>query len=193
MRIFVALELPDAWRDAAWAFGESLERSVEGVAPGVLRRVDRSLMHVTLRFLGDVADEDVDAVRGALRDVTGSPFPADLRLGAPGSFGAPARTSTAWVGVEGDLAGLAELADRIEAAVRELGLSPDTPRLPPLRPHITVARVRRGATPEQRRAIARAVAGVDPPKADPGQPTTVALMRSRLLKDGARYELIERF
>ena len=191
MRLFVALQVPDEWRDAAWTYGESLEHSIEGLAPGVLRRVDRSLMHITLRFIGEVADEQVEAIRTALRAVSGSPFPASLALGAPGTFGATSRTSTVWVGVDGDLEGLLRLAVRIEEAVGAAALPPESRAL---RAHLTVARVRRGATPAQRRSVALAVreaarAGRRAVPSEAGGPRALATLTGRRAVQRARAVL----
>ena len=62
-----------------------------------------------------------------------------------------------------------------------------------LRPHLTLARVRRRANAAARRAIAEAVAALDPPPPHAFRAAEIVLFRSQLGPDGARYEALERF
>ena len=159
MRLFVAIELPDAWlREAARAL-DALAAAL-GDDADALRPVTPDRMHLTLRFLGEVDAGRVPALDAALRESV-PPVAVDLELAATGTFGAPARTSVVWLGLGGDLDALRALAARVESAVAASGLPPDDR---PLRPHVTLARVRRQASPAQRRAIA------SPPPSPPSTP-----------------------
>src|SRR5690606_7213302 len=117
MRLFVAIEPPEAWRVAAAGMAAALQRAA-GDAP--LRLVDPSLTHLTLRFLGEVGDAHADALRTALGRHA-PPLSVRLELAPAGTFGAASRTQVAWVGVGGDLEALQALAGRVEAAVVESG------------------------------------------------------------------------
>jgi 2'-5' RNA ligase len=87
--------------------------------------------HTTLAFLGDVAvPEPVDEALAAALD--GAPAP-QLRLAGSGTFG----SRTVWVGLDGDLDDLQELARRVSAAVRQAGVRLERRRY---RPHLTVGR-----------------------------------------------------
>ncbi len=141
MRLFVAIEVPESWREAAAAVQREL---IERVPPGTLRPVDPALLHLTLRFLSEVEDEALRALERELAAV--APVDVELALGAAGSFGAARATRVAWLAVNGDAAGLAALATRVERAA---AAAPPEPR--PLSPHLTLARVTRGADPAARR------------------------------------------
>ena len=112
-----------------------------------------------------------------------------LALGPAGTFGVPARTTVAWLAVAGDGEGLRALAGRVEAAVVAAGLPPDDR---PLRPHITLARLDRGASTQQRRAVAEAIAALEPPPPAAFRARAVALVRSHLGREGPRYETLSR-
>ena len=119
MRTFVAVRPPAAAVDDL--------RAALPSAPSAPER-----WHVTLAFLGEVADPA--ALLPALAAVCGRHRPLELRLAGSGDFG---RGGPVWVGVEGDRTRLSSLAGDVAQACRDLGV--DVERRP-YRPHLTVGR-----------------------------------------------------
>ncbi|PKN78274.1 MAG: RNA 2',3'-cyclic phosphodiesterase [Chloroflexi bacterium HGW-Chloroflexi-9] len=184
MRLFVAIEAPAEWRRA---LAEARRALPEPVARS-LRFAEPHLAHVTLRFIGEVADEHAPEVLRNALDRAVTPFAIPLHLGRAGTFGAPARTNVAWLGVEGDLEALCALAGRVSEAVdATLGIEGDGR---PLSPHLTLARVRPQATPEERRAVAVAVAALPAPEPYPFIARQAVVVRSHLGPAGPRYEVL---
>jgi 2'-5' RNA ligase len=93
--------------------------------------------HVTLRFLGEVADERQADVERAL-DGAAARGTFALRLAGGGRFGKGPSTAL-WAGVHGDLAALADLHADVRDALDAAGLTGDDR---PLTPHLTVAYAR---------------------------------------------------
>ena len=184
MRLFLAIEPPAAWRRAAAAVAAALDEQ----HPGLLRLVRPELLHLTLRFLGEVAEERLEPLQAALRESV-PPVEVALALGAAGMFGG-SRGGAVWLGVGGDLEGLRSLAARAETAVVAAGLPGERREL---RPHLTIARVRRQARSAERRAIAASVRSLDPPEGAPFVARELVLVRSRLRPDGPRYERLAAF
>lgn len=136
MRLFWALELPDAHRDALLEMQVGLGARDRRTP---VRWVRRDELHLTLKFLGDATDDGAmqEAVRTAVRGCA----PLELRLGAAGSFGG-ARPRVLWAAVEGPgLPALAELAGRIEDACLLAGFPRDARGF---HPHVTLGRVAQG-------------------------------------------------
>jgi RNA 2',3'-cyclic 3'-phosphodiesterase len=104
----------------------SLRRALPASAP--LTNTDK--WHVTLVFLGEVAEERVEEVAGILRAV---PVPGrfSLRLGGSGRFGA-----VAWAAVGGDLEALGVLRATVKDALDARGFRSDDR---PFTPHLTVS------------------------------------------------------
>jgi len=173
-RLFAALELPAPVRDALGAFGRAA--AADDFA---LRAVRDDALHVTLAFLGHRALDDIDPARDAVRAVA-APVP-DLALG-DALWLAPRRPHVLTVEVADATGALLALQERVVAALVEaVGYKPDRRRF---RPHVTVARVRRGAAPRQRGLP-------DAPSASfAGE--AVTLYRSWLGGGPARYEALER-
>lgn len=184
MRLFIAIEVPDTWRMAA----AELRRAITQRRELRLRWVTPEQLHLTLRFLGEVDEATTIALQRAL-DTKVTPVDLTLALGTPGTFGGPRRTTTAWAGIEGDLEPLAALAARIDAAVAGCGLAVE-PRA--FTPHLTLARLPRGASAAERRAAFEAFDAAQAPPPATVRASSVALVRSHLGRDGARYEVLSR-
>ena len=196
MRLFVAIEAPLPWQAAARSVRRELERAVGGGRPPgrpaartpALRWVDPGLMHLTLRFLGEVTERRLPALHEALiAQCSTSPSPAivEIGLGEARTVGPAARATVVSLAVNGSGEGLSMLAARVESAVTVAELPPEGR---PFRPHLTLARLRPGADARTRRAVAAAVVELGPPPPLPVRVTGVALMRSHLSADGPRYE-----
>jgi 2'-5' RNA ligase len=93
--------------------------------------------HLTLLFLGAVADDLVPALTVATGDAVAAAPPMRLRLAGAGRFGSLRRPQVFWAGLDGDVAPLVALAGRLAAAARSLDL-PVEDR--PFRPHLTLGR-----------------------------------------------------
>jgi 2'-5' RNA ligase len=173
-RLFAALELPSAVRAQLADFGRAAAGN-----DAALRPVGEESLHLTLAFLGHRALEEVDPAREAVRGVQALAPP--LALGRA-LWLAPRRPHVLTVALEesnGTLAALrADVVDRLAEAL------PWRPEERPFRPHVTVARVRRGWQPRVR----------DLPEAPQASFSgeAVVLFRSHLGGGPARYEALER-
>jgi 2'-5' RNA ligase len=173
-RLFAALELPGDVRAALAAFGRAAAGRDEA-----LRVVGEEAMHVTLAFLGHRPEDEIDPARAAVRAVQGSA--PELALGEP-LWLAPRRPHVLAMALDDADRTLATLrADVVDLLGATLGWEPESR---PFRPHVTVARVRRGARPRTR----------DLPPAPSASFTgqEVVLYRSHLGSGPARYEALER-
>lgn len=173
-RLFAALELPAPVREQLGAFAH--EAAADDFA---LRAVRDDALHMTLAFLGHRALDDIDPAREAVRSAAAA-VPS-LALG-DALWLAPRRPHVLTVEiVDGDGA-LSALQERVVSAlVDAVGYEPERRRF---RPHVTVARVRRGAAPRQRGLP-------EVPRASfAGE--AVVLYRSWLGGGPARYEALER-
>jgi 2'-5' RNA ligase len=158
-----------------WPPAEVLDRLEELLRPAeaALRWTRREQWHVTLEFLGEVAEDRVEPLADALQVGTaGSPSrtvalgPATVRLGR-GQLVVP-------------VAGVDDLAAAVRAATSGVLARPPEDR--PSRGHLTVARSR------GRQPIPRSLEGT--PVAAAWTVDEVALVRSHLGQGPARYETL---
>lgn len=130
VRAFIAIDLPAALQEALSLVQEPLQK-----APGRLAIVDPSLLHVTLKFLGEVSPVQVARVSEQLKSLE---FPAYSALIRGISANNPNRPRVIWAVVE-DGGKTATLAGMIDSALESIGVPRETR---PFRPHITIARVK---------------------------------------------------
>ncbi len=102
-------------------------------------------MHVTLRFLGDVADAQVPAVKETLAPVVRRHASFLLHMGGLGVFPDPARPAVLWIGAVEGADALTNLAVDVGEAMTEIGFTPEDR---PFHAHLTLARFRRGSSPD---------------------------------------------
>lgn len=176
MRLFVALELSDAVRDAISAAVQPLRASMPELA-----WLPRGRLHLTLRFLGEVADERLGELRELCGAVAARQRSFPLSLSGVGAFPTFRRARVLWWGVEPD-ARLELLSHDLEMALGEIGYEVEGR---PFRPHITVARVREPLPVERARRLARGARRIQEELVQDVR--ELALVESRLAPTGARY------
>lgn len=132
-RLFTALAVPPEIAHALAPYRGGLEGA---------RWIEAADYHVTLRFLGDVGRPVAEDLLEALAEMRPrDPLPVSLEgLGAFG--GDRPRALYASVAASPDLLDLQAEQERL---VRRVGLAPERRRFTP---HVTLARLRRAATPE---------------------------------------------
>jgi 2'-5' RNA ligase len=173
-RLFVALELGGEDRRALVAWAR------EAVAADrALRIVAAEQVHLTLAFLGHRPVDDVGPLSAVVEELAGSPLPA-LSTGAA-LWLAPRRPHVLSVAVADEAGALAALHATLWDRLEEIGFERDERRF---RPHLTVARVRRGWTPS--------TAALPPTPSLELDVRGVALMRSFLGEGAPRYETLTR-
>lgn len=178
MRLFVALDLPDAARAAIEEWGR---RELRDPA---LRRVPAENLHVTLVFLGAVAEGDVGRLEGVVEEVGASSSAAPIALGAV--VPRPAGRRPRLFALEADSPASVGIQARLAARLAAAGLHEPEER--PFWPHVTVARVRAEGGGRRRPAPIERHPG-DPPAAlgRPFEAVRLTLYRSQLQSRGARY------
>ncbi len=130
MRLFVALDIPDAVREALGGLIGKLERVARGA-----RWVRPAGVHVTLKFIGETPVEKVDSIRGGLATIRMA-APVEMAFRDVGFFPNERRPRVFWVGIFAT-PNLAELAAQVERQLEPLGI-PREERA--FRPHLTLAR-----------------------------------------------------
>jgi 2'-5' RNA ligase len=189
-RLFVAAWLGEAARGEAAALAKRLR--ADGASPSI-RWVDPANLHVTLRFLGDVAGDRVEGlVRSLERSLRGA-APFEYRLGGVGTFPSPAALRRGrdprvlWAALETGGPELARLASRVERAVMAAGVS-DAIDDRPFRAHVTLGRFR-----SRPRGLDRTIRLLEEVEFR-GRAhffEEVTLAESRLTPRGAMYETVE--
>ncbi len=175
MRCFVAIELSPELRQPLVHLLRQLPRT-----PGA-RWVTADQLHVTLKFLGEVGEGQVDAVCGAIRTASAQVEPFRARLGALGGFPSPRSPRVLWCGFDdpgGHSVRWVELADPLLA---DLGFEAEARAYTP---HITLGRSK---SPDGAVAMRQVLESAASPSAGEMTVQQVVLFESRLSPRGAQY------
>ena len=180
VRAFVSVDLPDAVRTALKPTLDALAAErIRG-----LRTVRAESAHITLRFLGNVPSGRLTAVAEALSAAARRVEPFQLRLGEVGSFPSSGAPSVLWIGLSDGLREARRLHEVVTDSLAALGWPAEERGFSP---HITLARLAGGSSRPARRDALR-VASSTPPQRLTFDVRSVCLMRSRLEREGARYD-----
>ena len=179
MRLFVAIELDDAARDAVAAEQRRLGQALGHDDRKALKWVNPVQVHLTLAFLGQVADPHSELIAQAMcRPLPTSCF--DITFGGLGVFPHHGAPRVLWVGVT---RGLKELIAVQRLVVERLQGLDVTLEDRSFHPHLTLARWRSSRSSDGRRAQAAAPAG----NVAGMRVEAVALFESRLSSTGATH------
>jgi 2'-5' RNA ligase len=182
MRLFVAIDLDDAARRAIAGAQQEIGNALG--ASRSMKMVDPVRMHLTLAFLGEIAERDVPAlVRTLSTDFDMRPFEAVLQgLGVFPPRGAP---RVLWIGVAGGAGAIVRLQREVAGRLEGLGIALEQR---PFHPHLTLARWRTSRPADRPAPISResltAVARVTVDH--------VTLYQSRLSPAGPAYTALSR-
>jgi RNA 2',3'-cyclic 3'-phosphodiesterase len=140
MRAFVAVDVGDEVRREVTRVIASLTGKLDGVKkPPRVAWVNPAALHVTIRFIGEVEQPEVDRLRNLLSPpIAIEPF--DLEWRGIGTFPSPKHPRALWLGVMRGAAALASLEAEVSkrlAGARAVALE-DRAFLP----HLTLGRVK---------------------------------------------------
>lgn len=181
VRTFIAIELPD---DLVRSLGRSISLLRERVTTRDIKWVSAGSIHVTLKFLGDVAAAKVDEIRCRLEPICAATQPMQLSVAGLGAFPSIRAPRVVWAGLEGDLEPLSSLARTMDAALATLGYTAENR---PFTPHLTLARVRQEATGDERATLGAAILRTPSAQRLSFQAGSASVMRSLLTPGGAVY------
>ncbi|HMK31229.1 MAG TPA: RNA 2',3'-cyclic phosphodiesterase [Terriglobales bacterium] len=190
MRIFIALDIPQEIRSRIIRFCEGLR----AFAPDA-NWVRPESFHLTLKFVGEKSEADVESLKSALHGLQARPTTVAFR--GLGFFPNPKAPRVFWVGVHGD-EHLPALALAVDQAASALGIPREEHAF---HPHLTLARAGSGSprprpgersNPRLKRLMDKLSSFPDP---DFGTMTAreFYLYQSQLSPAGARYTRLERF
>ena len=144
LRSFVAVPLPSDLQQRLLDAAHDLAAEL----PTVKWSAKVENLHITVRFLGDVAVPLVPLLAQALVEATATQRAFPLALRELGAFPDAGHATTLWAGVDDAEGRLARVVDSVEAAFGRLGVARERR---PFHPHVTVGRCKGGV--DARRAL----------------------------------------
>lgn len=135
LRTFIAVDLPGEVVARAQRLCQELGEGADGI-----KWVEPQSMHLTLKFLGDVRENETYEICQAIDRAVGSLESFDVDCLGAGAFPNVERPRTLWIGIGRESEPLAQLHAAIEDAMADLGFHREPKRF---LPHLTIGRVKR--------------------------------------------------
>src|SRR6185312_5483732 len=178
MRLFVAVEIELEIRERIKVFIDKWKPKISNA-----RWVRAEGLHITLKFLGNIAEERRSGIERALGEIHAPPFPVSLN--GIGVFPNSKSPRVLWVGISAgkELAGLAE---EIDEQMASLGFDREKRAFSP---HVTLARLK------ERAKKAEIEAAISVTESNFGTMTAreFHLYESKLSPPGSVYEKLSTF
>lgn len=182
IRSFIAIELPEEIKREL----SRLEERLQSAGYARVKWVDPASMHLTLKFLGNIPTDKIDAITAAIQKATQGITPFNLIVKDLGAFPHLRRVQVAWTGIGGETDKLNQLQQGIESNLADLGFERESR---PFTSHLTLARLPNQVSTTERQQLGQLLAST-PFKAGSFIVNSINLMRSQLQRSGAVYSRI---
>ena len=179
LRAFIAIEIPLEIRQAVCIATSALQKGTGSL----VRWVPMENMHLTIKFLGDIAPSNVDMLSQMLRAEADLFHSFELSLSGLGSFPNLKRPRVIYIGIQAPAA-LETIQRGIEATSRRLGYSSEERGFSP---HLTIGRVKQNATATEQQTIRRALEETKIGALGTARVDSVHLYKSDLKPTGSVY------
>jgi RNA 2',3'-cyclic 3'-phosphodiesterase len=174
-RTFICIELPDTLKSQL----EALVAELRVQSHGAVSWVKPANIHLTLRFLGDVAVDRQSDLRTCVERATAGIKPFTITAAGTGAFPNQRNPRVFWIGIKNPESELIPLQKRLERELEEAGFGKEDKRFSP---HLTIGRSRQGNA----RAVAETLDSIGFSEVT-FQVDEVIVMRSELKPAGALY------
>ena len=180
IRSFIAIELPEEVREGLARLRSKLERDEHRF----VKWVDPGGIHLTLKFLGNIPFKQVTEITKAIEEAAQGISPFHLEISGIGAFPNLKQVRVLWVGISGEVDKLSMLQQNMDSALAALGFAKEERSFVP---HLTLARIRQGASPSERRSFGDLVGSTIFEDKYHIKVDAISLMKSQLTPAGAIY------
>lgn len=135
IRTFIATSLSSEVHAAICEFQDTLKKRI----PGQITWVKPDSMHLTLKFLGNIAPAQIDPIHKILQNVLAGEKPFTVHARGFGVFPHPGAPRVLWVGLREDTPRIAHIHEVLEKRLEELEIPAEDKEY---RLHITLGRAK---------------------------------------------------
>ena len=181
IRCFIAIELTENILRSL----EEVQDQLRNSAAGRYARWTRPEgIHLTLKFLGNVPADRIEAISESIESACEGIEPFSFDVVGLGCFPSERRPRVLWTGVRENTGQLAALHRAVDREMEVLGYPPEKRAF---HPHLTLARARKGIRTREQEALGRLITSTTVDELAQMRVERISLMRSDLRPDGAIY------
>ncbi|MBF0215446.1 MAG: RNA 2',3'-cyclic phosphodiesterase [Candidatus Omnitrophica bacterium] len=149
IRAFIAVNISNTAKDCLEKVLTSLK-----AANADVKWSRASSIHLTLKFLGDIFEENVEPVCDSIKTIAVKFTPIDMDIADIGVFPSWKEPRVIWAGVSSQGNKIKQIADALEKAMFDLGFEKEKREFSP---HLTLGRVKTGTNLKRLEEIAKGV------------------------------------
>jgi len=180
LRAFIAIDLPDELKETLQQVSHTFQQHLSGLP---VRWVPSINMHLSLKFLGDVSETNVETINEIIRTAANSYHAFEISIGGVGVFPNMHRPRVIWVGVEAPEE-MISLQRRIETETTRMGYPSEDREYAP---HLTLGRVSRNANAAEIKAVSKKLLNEKLGFLGAARVNQIHLFRSQLQPGGPKY------
>ncbi len=174
IRSFIAIEIPQPFQVAIGDLQNTLRRTEAEV-----KWVRPEGIHLTLKFLGSIREEDLERISQAISPLVREWEPFELRIRGLGCFPSSRNPRVIWIGIDQGGKEVSALERVVEDTMALLNFAPESRTFTP---HLTLGRVR---SSKERSSLIRAMESRKDSEVGTFRAKEVHLFRSELRPSGA--------
>ena len=180
IRAFIAFKLPDRISESIREIQKELKN--RGIK---IKWVKPENIHLTMKFLGDIACDRVDSIETAIKASAEGLHPISLFARSIGVFPDLNRPRVVWIGIDGEIAILKGFQEKLDANLVQIGFQAEKRSY---KGHLTIGRVQKIPDHE---ILKTAVRDFFDYETEPFQADEVILFQSDLKPEGAVYTCLK--
>jgi 2'-5' RNA ligase len=182
MRCFIAIDIDDTIRAGLGDLQRTLAAEAD-VRKGDVKWVRPEAMHLTLKFLGEIGDQQLVDVCREVGNIAGRHKSFELEVGSVGCFGGRS-ARVVWVGAGMNCPSLLQLQQDLEHGLEQAGCPRESRRFSG---HLTLCRIR---NPRAGAKLAKMVESYRDFSLGTVAAASIAVYQSRLMPEGPVYTLL---
>ena len=152
-RLFIAIDVSE---ELTLHFDEVLNRFRDDGSPKI-RWVKPTNIHLTVKFLGDTAENMIQHIDSSMSAITAECSPFSVHVHGLGAFPNLRAPRTLWWGVRGNMQPLVAMKNELESILESKGFPRDRNTFAP---HLTLGRIKRHLTSDEQQRFKQSVANV---------------------------------
>jgi len=183
MRVFIAIELPQAIKDSLNSIQEKLKTSGADV-----KWVRPQNIHLTLKFLGEISEEQLAKIKTTLDNTAKDKKKFSIRISSLGAFPKINSPRVIWVGIDKGDREIQELAKALEERIEKIGIPKEDRSFSS---HITIGRIRSNQARDKLVATLKSLENHFKETPQELVVQRISLFKSTLTPQGPIYEVLK--
>ncbi|HAM38118.1 MAG TPA: RNA 2',3'-cyclic phosphodiesterase [Elusimicrobia bacterium] len=181
MRLFIAVSIGEENKNKIFDIQSVLKRSCVDV-----KWIEKDNLHLTLKFLGEVAEDNLDSVKESIRRAVAEFKRFQINLESIGVFPNEKSPRVLWMGINKGEVELKNISQNLEGSLEELGFKKETREFSA---HLTIGRFRSNSEKEKLFKIIEKFQNENIIESV----NVVYLIKSTLSPKGPAYDVIEEY